>query len=174
MPSGKILTLWVIRASAAVYVASVAAWLARRDRTARLGWTAACLLYLAHVGCAFHFYHYWSHRAAYEETARETAQLVGIGWGGGLYFNYLFTVAWVADVIWWWMGLAVYRSRPHWIHTAINTFFALMFFNATVVFGAGFVRWLGAGATVALGVLWCKRALPDRQGRALSSRRSGA
>ena len=154
MPDGKILTLWMIRAAAGLYVASVAGWLARWDRIARLAWTTACLLYLAHVGCAFHFYHGWSHSAAYEKTARQTAQLLGAGWGCGLYFNYIFTVAWIADVIWWWKGLVVYRNRPHWVEATIHTFFAFMFFNATVVFGAGPIRWLGAAATAALGLLW--------------------
>jgi hypothetical protein len=158
MTVGKILTLWIIWASTALYVTSVAAWLLRGDRLARLAWTVACLLYLIHVGCAFQFYHHWSHRAAYEQTARQTAEVLGVDWGGGLYFNYVFTVAWVGDVIWWWKGLAVYRNRPPWIQTTIHTFFAFMFFNATVIFGRGFVRWLGAAAIPALALIWWKEA----------------
>lgn len=165
MPGGKILTLWVIRAAAVLYVTSVTAWLLRHDRMARLIWTAACLLYLAHVACAFQFYHHWSHRAAYEQTARQTAQVVGFDWGGGLYFNYLFTAAWVGDVAWWWKGLVVYRDRPLWIQTTIHTFFAFMFFNATVVFAAGWTRWLGVAAMVALGLIWrIERAPANRWG----------
>lgn len=166
MPDGKTLTLWTIRAAASLYVVSVAGWLTRLDRIARLTWTAGCLLYVAHVGCAFHFYHHWSHAAAYQETARQTAQLLGDGWGGGLYFNYVFTVAWIADVIWSWKGLVTYRSRPCWVATAFHTFFAFMFFNATVVFGTGSVRGLGAAATAALGFLWWKMALLNRQRKA--------
>ena len=30
---------------------------------------------MTHVAAAFHFRHYWSHDAAYEETARQTAEL---------------------------------------------------------------------------------------------------
>jgi hypothetical protein len=90
---------------------------------------------------------------------------MGVEWGGGLYFNYLFTVAWVGDVMSWWKGLAAYRNRPPWIQTTIHTFFAFMFFNATVVFGAGLLRWLGAVATIALGLLWWKTGFPVRQGR---------
>ena len=154
MPDGRILTLWTIRAAAALYVASVMAWLGGRDRFARLTWSAACLLYLAHVGYAFHFYHHWSHSEAYGETSRRTAGLLGISWGGGLYFNYIFTVAWIVDVIWWWRGLALYRGRPSWIHVSFHAFFAFMFFNATVVFAAGPVRWLGLVATTTLGFVW--------------------
>src|SRR5690242_12750708 len=118
MPDGKILTLWTVRAAVILYAASVIAWIRRRDRAARLTWSFACLLYLAHVWCAFNFYHHWSHSAAYENTARRTAELLGAGWGGGLYFNYLFTAVWIVDVIWWWRGLVVYRSRARWIHVS--------------------------------------------------------
>ncbi len=154
MLDGKILTLWTIRAAVISYAASVIAWLRRRDRSARLIWSLACLLYLVHVACAFHFYHHWSHSAAYEDTARRTAELLGASWGGGLYLNYIFTVAWMMDVIWWWRGFALYRSRPQWMHTSVHTFFAFMFFNATVVFATGPVRWLGLVATATLGFIW--------------------
>jgi hypothetical protein len=154
MPGGKILTLWTIRVAAVLYVASVIGWLRGRDSIARLAWTTACLLYLAHVVCAFNFHHHWSHWAAYEETARQTAQLLGTSWGGGLYFNYIFTVVWTMDMIWWWRGLAGYRRRPHWIQTSVHIFFAFMFFNATVVFGTGLIRWLGLAATAMLGLFW--------------------
>ena len=154
MLDGKILTLWTIRAAAALYAVSVIVWIRRRDRSARLTWTLACLLYLAHVGCAFNFYHHWSHSAAYEDTSRRTAQLLGMSWGAGLYFNYIFTVVWIMDVIWWWRGVALYRSRPQWVHTSVHTFFAFMFFNATVVFATGPVRWLGLVATATLGFMW--------------------
>jgi len=154
MPDGKILTLWTIRAAAILYVASLIAWLRRRDHGARLTWSLACLLYLAHVGCAFNFYHHWSHSAAYEDTSRRTTELLGAGWGGGLYFNYLFTAVWIVDAIWWWRGLAVYRGRPRWIHTSVHAFFAFMFFNAVVVFATGPVRWLGLVATATLGFIW--------------------
>jgi hypothetical protein len=154
MLDGKVLTLWTIRAAAALYAASVIAWMGRRDRMARLTWSLACLLYLAHVGCAFTFYHHWSHSEAYEDTAKRTAELLGTGWGGGLYFNYVFTAAWIVDAIWWWRGLAVYRKRPPWIQTSVHAFFAFMFFNAVVVFAAGPVRWLGIVATATLGLVW--------------------
>src|SRR5687768_15263236 len=51
-------------------------------------WTIACLALLAHVTCAFAFYHQWSHAAAYRHTAEQTAAMTGMNWGGGLYFNY--------------------------------------------------------------------------------------
>lgn len=35
-------------------------------------------------------------RALYQETAQLTAEVFGVNWGGGLYFNYVFTAVWVA------------------------------------------------------------------------------
>jgi hypothetical protein len=128
----------------------VAAWLKHSDRSARVTWTIACALYLVHVWAAFQFNHGWSHAAAYQHTASQTAQVTGIRWGGGLYFNYVFTAIWIADVSWWWRGLASYRNRSVWINRTIHWFFALMFFNAAVVFATGFVRWFGVAATLAL------------------------
>jgi len=167
MPDGKILTLWTIRAAAILYVASLIAWLRRHDHGARLTWSLACLLYLAHVVWAFNFYHHWSHSAAYEDTSRRTTELLGAGWGGGLYFNYLFTAVWIVDAIWWWRGLAVYRRRPRWMHASVHVFFAFMFFNAVVVFAAGPVRWLGLVATATLGFIWWQSGLSSA-GRASS------
>jgi len=120
-------------------------------------------LYLVHVGCAFNFYHHWSHAAAYDDTSRRTAELLGAGWGAGLYFNYVFTVAWIVDVIWWWKGLAVYRSRARWIQVGVHAFFAFMFFNAVVVFASGPIRWLGLVGTAILGLVWWQSAARHRR-----------
>lgn len=141
------LTLWTIRVAAALYVVAMAAWLTGREEFSRGAWTAACGFYLAHVAAAFQLHHHWSHSAAYEETARQTFEVFGMRWGGGLYFNYVFTVIWLADALLWWLG----RRR---LAIAINWFFAFMFFNATVVFATGPTRWLGLASTVGLAVLW--------------------
>ena len=144
--------------AAVLYVAAVAFRLARRGRFARTAWTAACILYLTHVAAAFQFSYHWNHAAAYRETARQTAEVFGMDWGGGLYFNYLFTVVWIADVVFW-------RRWPQWVTVAIQTFLAFMFFNATVVFAVGWTRWLGVAATVALLALWLHRRRRDRLSR---------
>ena len=48
---------------------------------------------------------------SYEATARQTAELFRIRWGGGLYFNYVFTAVWAADVLWMWAKPEAYRAR---------------------------------------------------------------
>ena len=35
------------------------------------------------------------------ETARQTAAVYGVAWGGGVYVNYLFVGVWLAELLWW-------------------------------------------------------------------------
>ena len=122
---------------------------------ARVVWTIACFALLAHTISAFHFFHHWSHDAAYRETARQTEEVFGFKSGIGIYFNYILVILWIIDVCWWWLkGLESYRHR-HWtLVVAWHTFLIFMFFNATFVFGNGFVRWLGLCVCTALLFVW--------------------
>ena len=115
------------------------------------------MAFVIHVACAFHFYHAWSHAAAYAATALDTARLFQWHWGGGLYFNYAFTIVWLIDVLWWWRGLAAYAHRPRVVEIAVQTFLGFMAFNGAVVFASGWTRWTGVGCCVLLGVCWLKR-----------------
>ena len=150
MPSLETLTHWTAQGSFLFYVIA----LVIQPKFARALWTAACLMMLIHVTLAFHSFHHWSHRAAYEDTARQTAQLTGMQWGGGVYANYTLLLVWFADVIWWWRGLTAYGSRSKIITRFIQGFLAFMWFNATVVFGHGWTRWLGVAGFLILGCRW--------------------
>jgi hypothetical protein len=142
-----ILTLWTVRLAAAGY--AMAIW--TRGLQSRTWWTAGCVLFLAHVVSAFHYQHHWSHDAAYAETARQTLELFGIDWGGGIYFNYLFTLVWVADAAYWWARPSSRAARPVWMTMSIHGFMAFMFFNGAVVFAkSAAVRWISLLAAVAL------------------------
>lgn len=123
----------------------------------RLLWTAGCLAYVVHVFCAFQFYHSWSHQAALEDTARQTADVTGWNWGGGIWFNYLFTLAWIADVVRLWRANPQPSSRR--IRTLVagwQAFFFFMVFNATAVFETGPVRWLGAIGCLVVAILFIR------------------
>jgi hypothetical protein len=110
---------------------------------------------LAHVFCAFHFYHAWSHDAAYRETARQTDELFGINWGGGLFINYALIAGWLADVAWWWVrGVDSYRQRPWFLLAAWHGFVIFIIFNATVVFKTGLARWIGLAICLGLCLAW--------------------
>jgi hypothetical protein len=149
MDTGEFLTRWTVRIAMALYVASLASRF-YSPRWSRIAWTAGCVLYLLHVAGAFEYFHHWSHAEAYASTARQTAEVVGLDWGGGLYFNYLFTLIWLGDVIWWWASAPGYQSRPRWIDWVVHGYLGFIAFNATVVFATGFSRWLGIAACVLL------------------------
>jgi hypothetical protein len=160
---GALLTLWTIRLALVGYVAAVVLELGglaipRRQRQARAAWTAAWLLLVVHVWCAFEFHHHRSHAAAYADTARKTACVVGLDWGGGIYFNYLLLLAWGGDVGWWWSAPAGYLARPRWIGAALHAYLAFLAFNATIVFETGRIRWAGLAACAVVAWAWARQA----------------
>ncbi len=122
---------------------------------ARTAWTAGVISLIAHVACAYHYYHNWSQAAAYRETARQTAEVTGLNWGGGLFINYALIIGWVADVALWRLrGLAAYRNRPGWLAAAWQGFLFFIIFNAAVIFKTGPLRWIGLGFCLWLAFLW--------------------
>ena len=147
MGSGEILTRVTIWAAVAGYAAGAAALALSRERygwesAARLAWTVACVGLLAHA-------------AAYLDTARQTEEVFGLNWGGGLYVNYALLAGWVLDVTWWWAGgLAAYRRRPRPLAAAWHGFLIFIIFNATVVFKTGPARWAGLCLCAGLCLVW--------------------
>jgi hypothetical protein len=131
--AGKGLTIWSARAALLLYVCWILFVFIRQSRPARIASTLALSAYLFHVWCAFEYLYQWSHATAYRETARQTADLFGVRWGGGLYLNYLFTAVWLADCAESWLKPHRWSSRPAWVGTALHVFFAFMWVNATVV-----------------------------------------
>jgi hypothetical protein len=163
MAPGELLTRWTIRLALALYVTGIVLRVRARGRRswlvlARLTWVAGCAFFFVHVGCAFQFFHAWSHRAAYEATARQTAEVVGLAWGGGLYVNYVFAGVWAADACWWLFWPGSYQTRSHVIEVAVQGFLGFVAFNATVLFGAGALRWTGlTTALLLVALLWHAR-----------------
>jgi len=147
---GELLTRWSVRLAVACYLGRVTLDIglpgdsqSRSIRqTARWLWTIGCILYLTHVICAFEFFHDWSPARALGHTAAQTEALVGFRWGGGVYFNYAFTVLWLADTIAWWVGDMDTHCRGRGYFWTLHAVFAFMVFNATVVFGPPMWRWV--------------------------------
>lgn len=159
--SGILLTRWTIRLALAAYALWLAGWLMAGNRplaggTAPSRWlyTLACGLFLVHVACAFGFYHHWSHAAAYDDTARQTEELIGISFGQGIYFSYLFLLVWVADVVWLWLAPS---HRPAWLTVAVQLYMAFIAFNGAVIFESGVTRWAGIPVTLVLAALAIRR-----------------
>lgn len=105
----------------------------RSQRRARGWWTAGCVVFLVHVVCAFHFEHRWDHSAAFEATAKRTAEMTGWKSGIGLFVNEAFLCMWLIDTVLWWRNLGWPQYRwPHW---TVQFLFAFLMFQATFVFG---------------------------------------
>lgn len=157
MDLGELLTRWTVRTAMALYAASLLIRFRGRpayQSWARWAWTLGFGAFLIHVACAFHFYHEWSHSAAYDSTAKRAEEVVGLAWGFGLYANYAFTAVWGADVCWWWATPKKYLARPRLLEWAIQGFMAFMVLNATVVFGIGVIRGIAlAACLIVVGVL---------------------
>lgn len=125
------------------------------ERLARLVWTLGCVSLVFHFFFAFNFYHHWNQADAYSDTARQTAAVVGLDWGGGLYINYIILILWIADTTWWWMkGLEKYRSRSRYLTLAWQALLLFIVFNATVVFKDGVMRWIGLLMSTLLILSW--------------------
>ena len=156
MSSGELLTRSSVWISILAYtIGCVVFTTARNDRWTRLAWTIGCAALVAHFICAFQFYHAWSQQSAYSETARQTAEVFRINWGGGLFINYAVAILWTADLVWWWLaGVSAYRRRPWWLTLFWHGFLIFIIFNATVVFKDGPVRWIGLLISLSLILSW--------------------
>ena len=158
MPRGVDGAEWAIRLTAFLAFAGYVLALAScRGRARRAGpsasgwWSLGLAAFLAHLVCAFHFEHGWSHAKALAATAAQTAEVTGIETGFGLYLNYAFALAWLADTAWWHLAKRSHENRPAWVDTALQCFMALMWFNATVVFGSPWGQAAGWAAVIGLG-----------------------
>lgn len=160
MISGETLTRITIWISVAAYVIGCAVFAMSRgrvalDRWTRLAWTIGCAALVAHFASAFHFYHAWRHASAYADTARQTNEVFGIDWGGGLFVNYAVALLWFSDVAWWWFaGVSAYRRRSWPVTLLWHGFLVFIIFNGTVVFAHGFGRWVGVGVCLVLCLSW--------------------
>ncbi len=175
--------VWTARGAALLTLAAVA--LRARPTTANAGeqsvtslaarigalcWLAAFVMLVLHELLAFAVVHHWSHTAALEHTAERTAQVIGVRWGGGLYFNYAVTLLWGIDVARLGLRMATRRAvrgrclksrdRLHALTVACVTFAV---FNATAVFGHP-AWWAVVGAWLVVLVFFRRAAHADGRG----------
>jgi hypothetical protein len=120
----------------------------------RWAWPVSCAGLLAcvvHILVAMTYRHGWSHQAAVLDTARQTAEVFGVAWGGGVYVNYLFVGLWLVDLLRWRTDPRRHRQQSQWARWALRTFYLVIVFNAAVVFAAPDRRLAGAAVTAAGG-----------------------
>jgi hypothetical protein len=151
MTAGELLVRATAWLAFAAYVGGTVAGLRHPpNRAFRLVWLAGAMLLLVHLLVAFHFKHAWSHAAAYADTARQTREVAGRDWGGGIWLNYLLVLVWLVDAgSRWKPTLAV---QPPGLRRSLAGFYAFMWFNAAVVFVRTPMRWVGLLAFVLLAV----------------------
>lgn len=159
-----LMTVWSIRVALLLFALSVVVrwaghlrwseagngWREWVCNAARTAWAAGCLLAVLHVVAVFGYQMNWSHRAAFEHTARQTQQSLGLAFGGGVYFNYVFLAIWVADAAWWCGWPIHYRQRPLGWDWGVIGYLWIIAFNATVVFESGATRWVGLLASLVM------------------------
>ena len=133
------------------------AWAVAEQLRSRLLWTIGAALAVTHSAAAFAVFHGWSHRAAAAATARQTADVTGVSWGGGIFFNYAFLIVWGADAIWWWASPRGYEARPRAFDALVRGFLFFMFLNGAVVFADGWMRLLGVIAVGLVSITWSTR-----------------
>lgn len=126
---------------------------------ARWIWTAGCLLLLAHIACAFHFFHNWQHTLAVEDTARQTLRLIGWSFGEGVYFNYAFAAVWFGDVIWLWAAPESHRQRSKLVAVTSHAYLFFIAVNGAIIFEDGTTRWVGILVVLLLAALLINRFL---------------
>ena len=165
MEWGEAITRGTAQIAMACYLSrvllDVAGWNSEAANSWKRGlWTLGCLALWLHVAAAFEFVHHWSHRDAVEATAEQTRRVTGWFWGGGVYVNYAFAAFWLLDVLSWWrQGTeAAHGSRGwFWLTQAV---FGFLIFNATVVFGPSYWRYVAAGFFVAFLIASLRRRHP--------------
>jgi hypothetical protein len=128
----------------------------RWQHRARLLWTIGASALAAHMICAFHFQHGWSHAAAWEHTRQRTLDLTGWNSGGGLYANYATTAIWLLDALGWWTALDWPRRQRLW-YWIVQLTLAFVMLNATAVFGPAHWRAVVAAYAVVLAAIVIQR-----------------
>lgn len=115
--------------------------------------TGAILL-AVHIVLAMAVRHGWSMTSALETTARQTSDILGVSWGGGVYVNYLFAAVWIAELFVWRQWPEGYAARPGRIRWPLRAFYFVIIVSAAVIFATGWRRWMGAAIVAVLVSSW--------------------
>jgi hypothetical protein len=121
-------------------------------------WLLGALVCATHIAIALSWRYGWNHDLAIRATARQTAAVYGIEWGGGVYLNYLFVAIWMIEGLWWALRPAAYPLRPQSLKWATRLFYLVIIVNAAVVFAGGPGRLAGVLLVACLLATWHSRS----------------
>ncbi len=156
---GQQLSVWAVRLSLVFWFLFAVSLIRERANDhhqprQRMLWTLATIFYLAHVILAFAYFHDWSHEQAVEHTAERTADVTGIHWGGGIWFNHVFTLICIIETMMWWVLPQSITRRPPKLTALVYGYCLFIIVNAAVVFVGGPVRWFSAAALLILTIMF--------------------
>lgn len=157
---GEHASLWSIRLSLLLLVCCLALQSRGLNSTDwRLAglWFLGALLAACHSLGALWTFHHGSQWEAFQSTAQQTEEMIGVRLGAGLYINYLFVCVWLFDSIWRIGSARTYGKLPSIYHWLTLGFLLFIAFNGAVVFKSGLMRWLGILCTALLLFLWIRR-----------------
>jgi len=147
-------TAWLSLLAWAVSEWQLASDRSRHRSQARASFTLGALLLLVHTALSLKLRHGWSQADAWREIARQTEQMTGLAFGGGLLINYAFALFWLAEAAWWWRAPDGYVRRSATALRFSRAVFAFMFVNGAVVFAHGPMRLVGALVMLAVFASW--------------------
>lgn len=146
-------TLWAIRlAMLAMFVCfalELRGW-RQLDSAVRGIWLLGAVCSFLHSLGALLYLHDGSHDKAFESTAKQTEDLLGVAVGVGLYVNYLFVAVWSTDAVLRCVAARWYTSVGRWYHVVVYGFLGFIAINGTIVFKGGWVREIGILAVLIL------------------------
>ena len=100
-------------------------------------WAASFDLYSLHILFAYGVFYEWSNKIAWNHTANQTAEAIGVNTGIGLAINFVFLAILLTDIVLQWRG-------KHCCRNFIDGLVLFMIVNGAIVFGHGPVRAFGA------------------------------
>lgn len=123
-------------------------------RRALVVYGAGAVLLAVHIAAVFAWHHDWSHARAVEATARETSRVFGLDWGGGVWVNYAFLAAWIADALRRTRGRVTAGQPVGTAGWAVRAAAFVVIVNGAIVFVPWPRNLIGVAIVLALVVAW--------------------
>lgn len=171
MTSDDMVISWSIRLSILFYLFSLLLRIVSFPKIDGLKYASLASLIgfsfsLLHFWSAFEYHHHWSHQAAFDETAKRTADLFGFSIGYGIYFNYFFLAAWGTDLL----VRCFTSAKRQWqriLLWSLQVYLLFIVVNGAIVFAKGPVQWLTGSALILLAILSLTKTDRSKQSSSL-------